>query len=90
MPDVLTSYKIYRAFNLSDSLYVFYAASFSNIIFKIDFPDGTVKRISPEGDEESIFADGTVQRSYRDGRCVVEFQNGQRVYSRQFPTFGMY
>ena len=40
------------------------------------FPDGTVKCIFSDGEEESIFPDGTIQRIEQNG---VKYSNGQKV-----------
>jgi hypothetical protein len=47
--------------------------------WQIEFPDGTIKRINPNGDEESVFTDGTVQHNYAGGHCEVLFRNGQKA-----------
>lgn len=43
-----------------------------------------IKRIYPNGDEESRFPDGTVQRVALSGERVVEFPNKQKVRASPF------
>ena len=40
------------------------------------FPDGTIKCIFADGEEESIFPDGTIQRIEKNGVKAIEFANG--------------
>jgi centromere protein J len=40
------------------------------------FPDGTIKCIFEDGEEESIFPDGTIQRIEKSGIKAIEFANG--------------
>ena len=46
------------------------------IIFIYSFPDGTIKCIFSDGEEESIFPDGTIQRIEKTGIKAIEFANG--------------
>lgn len=45
---------------------------------EIRFPDGTLKRVQLDGEEEMVFSDGTIQRVTRDGQSVIDFPDGQR------------
>ena len=40
------------------------------------FPDGTIKCIFEDGEEESIFPDGTIQKIEKSGIKAIEFANG--------------
>lgn len=44
--------------------------------FNFRFPDGTIKCIFTDGEEESIFPDGTIQRIEKSGVKAIEFANG--------------
>jgi len=46
------------------------------IYFHYRFPDGTIKCIFADGEEESIFPDGTIQRIEKNGVKAIEFANG--------------
>lgn len=56
------------------------------------FPDGTIKCIFEDGEEESIFPDGTIQKIEKSGIKAIEFANGQKdilypdgIRVREFP-----
>jgi centromere protein J len=40
------------------------------------FPDGTIKCIYADGEEESIFTDGTIQRIEKNGKKIIEYASG--------------
>lgn len=44
------------------------------LIFR--FPDGTIKCIFADGEEESIFTDGTIQRIEKSGVKAIEYASG--------------
>ena len=45
---------------------------------QIKFPDGTIKSIYQNGEEESIFTDGTIQKIDKQGNKTIEYINGDR------------
>jgi len=60
--------------------------------FYFSFPDGTIKCIFEDGEEESIFPDGTIQKIEKSGIKAIEFANGQKdilypdgIRVREFP-----